>query len=150
MNEISACAKNYAENRCEPSVRVPAMEKTCVIWETCMNRDPAVIGRAKVSAETFAEIINSFVERISYKTMSFVFLSVFAAFFLGNFAFNFVNKTTPSGQKQMTAGRKDQTPPLFIPPASAITNHYYGSTPMTSTSKSKRIKNDIGNKMHLD
>ncbi|KAG5462821.1 MAG: hypothetical protein BJ554DRAFT_3411, partial [Olpidium bornovanus] len=36
---------------------------------TCMYRDPTVVGRAKVSAETFAEIINSFVEPISYKTM---------------------------------------------------------------------------------
>jgi hypothetical protein len=34
-----------------------------------MNRDPTVVGRAKVSAETFAEIINSFIEPISYKTM---------------------------------------------------------------------------------
>jgi hypothetical protein len=34
-----------------------------------MNRDPTVVGRARVSAETFAEIINSFIEPISYKTM---------------------------------------------------------------------------------
>lgn len=34
-----------------------------------MNRDPAVIGRAKVGAETFAEVINSFVDHISWKTM---------------------------------------------------------------------------------
>lgn len=34
-----------------------------------MNRDPTQVGRARVSAETFAEIINSFIEPISYKTM---------------------------------------------------------------------------------
>lgn len=45
------------------------MEKACVAWEKCMNRDPTVVGRARVSAETFAEIINSFIEPISYKTM---------------------------------------------------------------------------------
>lgn len=63
------CSKEYLENRCAPNTRVPAMEKACVAWEKCMNRDPTVVGRARVSAETFAEIINSFIEPISYKTM---------------------------------------------------------------------------------
>jgi hypothetical protein len=45
------------------------MEKACLAWEKCMNRDPTVVGRARVSAETFAEIVNSFIEPISYKTM---------------------------------------------------------------------------------
>jgi Di-sulfide bridge nucleocytoplasmic transport domain len=38
-----------------------------------MNRDPTVVGRARVSAETFAEIVNSFIEPISYKTMVSLF-----------------------------------------------------------------------------
>ena len=66
---MAVCSKEYLENRCAPSTRVPAMEKACLAWEKCMNRDPTVVGRARVSAETFAEIINSFIEPISYKTM---------------------------------------------------------------------------------
>ena len=66
---MAVCSKEYLENRCAPSTRVPAMEKACMAWEKCMNRDPSVVGRARVSAETFAEIINSFIEPISYKTM---------------------------------------------------------------------------------
>jgi Di-sulfide bridge nucleocytoplasmic transport domain len=66
---MAVCSKEYLENRCAPGTRVPAMEKACLAWEKCMNRDPTVVGRARVSAETFAEIINSFIEPISYKTM---------------------------------------------------------------------------------
>jgi hypothetical protein len=69
LGEISQCSKQYVENRCSPDLRVPAMEKACIMWESCMKRDPSVIGRAKLSAETFAEIINGFIEPISYKTM---------------------------------------------------------------------------------
>lgn len=34
-----------------------------------MNRDPLAIGRAQVGAETFAGVVNSFVDPISWKTM---------------------------------------------------------------------------------
>jgi len=69
LQEMAVCSKEYLENRCAPNTRVPAMEKACLAWEKCMNRDPTVVGRARVSAETFAEIVNSFIEPISYKTM---------------------------------------------------------------------------------
>ncbi|GAB5593360.1 hypothetical protein Unana1_08260 [Umbelopsis nana] len=46
------------------------MEQACRNWESCMIRDPLIVGRAKVSAETFAEIINGFVDPISYKSMT--------------------------------------------------------------------------------
>lgn len=89
MKEISVCAKLYHENRCDPENRVPAMDEPCRNWETCMDRDPDTVGRyislhfvigtcsknlfeiyrAKVSAETFAEIVNGFIDPISYKSM---------------------------------------------------------------------------------
>lgn len=34
-----------------------------------MHRDPTVVGRTNVMAETFAGVINSFVDPISWKTM---------------------------------------------------------------------------------
>lgn len=67
--EMNMCARSYVENRCAPDMRVPAMEAACSRWEKCMSRDSSQVGRARVSAETFAEIINSFIEPISYKTM---------------------------------------------------------------------------------
>ena len=73
MAEMAVCAKSFHDNRCELATRVPAMEAVCQSWERCMKRDPRSVGRARVSAHTFAEIFNSFVEPISYKAMvSFV------------------------------------------------------------------------------
>lgn len=34
-----------------------------------MNRDHTQVGKAKLSAQTFAEIVESFVEPVSYRTM---------------------------------------------------------------------------------
>jgi hypothetical protein len=71
LADMAVCAKSYSENRCDHATRVPAMETVCNAWEKCMQRDPKVVGRARVSAHTFAEIFNSFVEPISYKAMVF-------------------------------------------------------------------------------
>jgi hypothetical protein len=66
---MSQCAANYVENRCAKSTRLPALESICAEWDSCMNQDPTRVGRARVSAHTFAEIFNSFVEPISWKAM---------------------------------------------------------------------------------
>ncbi|KAG2223701.1 hypothetical protein INT45_007279, partial [Circinella minor] len=69
LDEIALCNRNYGINHCNPSTRVPAMEEKCNYWEACKNRDPLLITRSKLSAEMAAEILNSFVEPISYKTL---------------------------------------------------------------------------------
>jgi len=69
LAEMAACSKNYVENRCGADTRLPALESVCNNWELCMNRDPSAVKRARLSAHTFAEIFNSFVEPISLKTM---------------------------------------------------------------------------------
>ncbi|EOD50527.1 putative nuclear membrane protein [Neofusicoccum parvum UCRNP2] len=70
LAEMAVCARDYRENRCEPETRVPAMATLCDNWHACMNRDPKKVGRARVSAHTFATIFNSFIEPISWKAMS--------------------------------------------------------------------------------
>jgi hypothetical protein len=67
--EMNKCAKDYTDNRCGMDARLPALEAVCENWERCMNRDPNSVGRARISARTFAEIFNSFIEPISYKAM---------------------------------------------------------------------------------
>ena len=69
IQEISMCAMQYSDNRCAHPDPIPAMIQQCSNWETCMNRDPAIIGRAKVGAELIAEVVNGFVEPISWKTL---------------------------------------------------------------------------------
>lgn len=67
--EILQCAKAYVDNRCEPATRIPAMEKRCSGWEECMGREVIVVGKTRVVAETLAEVVNGFVDVISFKTM---------------------------------------------------------------------------------
>lgn len=74
LAEMAECAAQYAQNRCSKDQRVPAMQAVCENWEKCMNRDPSHVGRARVSAHTFAEIFNSLVEPISWKAMVCQFL----------------------------------------------------------------------------
>lgn len=69
LAEMAACAKDYVDNRCGGGDRLPALETVCGNWERCMNRDPAKVGRAKVSAQTMAIIINSFIDPISWKAI---------------------------------------------------------------------------------
>ena len=48
---------------------MPALVDQCGAWATCMQRDPTRIGRATVTAELLAEIVNSFMETITWKTL---------------------------------------------------------------------------------
>ena len=86
MVEIATCANDYNRNNCDPPEnRAPVMEPYCLNWARCKARDPYKVARAKVSAHTFAEIFNSFVEPISYKAMLFTTILVFGCFGISNF-----------------------------------------------------------------
>ncbi|ORY34716.1 Di-sulfide bridge nucleocytoplasmic transport domain-domain-containing protein [Naematelia encephala] len=76
LQEIAECSHLYLTNRCDPTLRVPAMEAPCKAWEACMQRDPTMVGRVNVVAETFAGVINSFVDPISWKTMGFTLVTL--------------------------------------------------------------------------
>ncbi|GAW05019.1 nuclear membrane protein [Lentinula edodes] len=52
------------------------MFPSCGEWELCMNRDPTKIGRARIGAELIAEVVNGFVEPISWKTLTFTLTSL--------------------------------------------------------------------------
>lgn len=123
LQEMAICSKEYLENRCDPSQRVPAMEKACTAWEKCMNRDPSVVGRARVSAETFAEIVNSFIEPISYKTMIFCLLLVFGSLFFSNFAFGFLRAKAVEHPHPLMAAA---IPPMMQIPPAYPTSDYRG------------------------
>lgn len=109
MAEMAVCAKSYTTNDCDPSTRKPALETVCNNWYKCMNQDPGKVGRAKVSAHTFAEIFNSFVEPISWKAMIFTVIVVFACFGVSNFAFGLFRDKTAAN--------------------AAANNHYYYGAP---------------------
>ncbi|KAI9826129.1 MAG: hypothetical protein M1832_000578 [Thelocarpon impressellum] len=112
LADMAACAQQFVDNRCDRSNRVPAMEAVCNQWERCMNRDPGAVGRARVSARTFAEIFNSFVEPISYKAMVFCLAVAFSCIAGSNLAFALVrNKMSPP--PSVYAQHAHQPPPSY-------------------------------------
>lgn len=82
LAEIAECSNQYLRNNCMPGRRVPALESVCQTWERCMNRDPEVVGRTRVSAETLSQVIDSFLRPLSIRTWlmligSFTFAVIF-------------------------------------------------------------------------
>ncbi|KAI0005425.1 Di-sulfide bridge nucleocytoplasmic transport domain-containing protein [Russula compacta] len=113
VQEISNCAAHYKANLCG-SNPVPAMLRQCGAWETCMNRDPTVVGRAKVGAELIAEVINGFVEPISWKTLAFTLSSLgFMTIFVNSLLSLFRSRlSTP----EQAPPQSQQVYPLPLPP----------------------------------
>ncbi|KAL3481461.1 Di-sulfide bridge nucleocytoplasmic transport domain-containing protein [Aspergillus californicus] len=87
LAEMATCAKSYVDNRCGGGDRLPALEPVCENWERCMNRDPAKVGRAKVSAQTMAIIINSFIDPISWKAILFFLATISTVTVVSNWSF---------------------------------------------------------------
>ncbi|KAG8889048.1 hypothetical protein FRB98_005945 [Tulasnella sp. 332] len=81
LHEIALCSQLYLTNKCHPDTRVPVVEQVCQDWERCMNKDPKVIGRVRVWAETLGEMFNSFVEPIAWKTLAFTVITLFSITF---------------------------------------------------------------------
>ncbi|KAJ5885435.1 hypothetical protein N7495_009945 [Penicillium taxi] len=87
LAEMAVCAKSYVDNKCGGGDRLPALETVCENWERCMNRDPAKVGRAKVSAQTMATIINSFIDPISYKAVMIFLATISTVTVVSNWSF---------------------------------------------------------------
>jgi Di-sulfide bridge nucleocytoplasmic transport domain len=68
VQEITNCALMFRNNHCPGNI-IPHMVQPCSEWEMCMNRDPTKVGRARIGAELMAEVLNGFVEPISWKTL---------------------------------------------------------------------------------
>ncbi|KAE9977435.1 hypothetical protein BLS_001418 [Venturia inaequalis] len=100
--EMAGCARQWQENQCDPAKFnvAPALINLCADWKKCFEKDPQSVGRAKVSAHTFAEILNSFVEPISFKAFVFSLVAVITLVALNHMAFGaFRNKAPPHHQQ---------------------------------------------------
>lgn len=70
--EIQQCREAWTLNHCaDPAHRAPILAGQCAEWQACMARDPTFVGRARVLAEMLGEVVNGFVEPISWKTLIF-------------------------------------------------------------------------------
>ena len=101
--EISLCSRHYYRNKCSVELgqkRLPALEQSCFMWEKCMNRDPQLIGKSKISAETFADIVNGFVKPVSWKALIFINCLIFGSLLVSNISLSsYRNKIDSSTNK---------------------------------------------------
>ncbi|KAK6580199.1 hypothetical protein PZA11_007221 [Diplocarpon coronariae] len=112
LTGIAKCAQEYVINKCGADIRLPALAGPCEAWEICMNKDPDTVGRAQVSAHTFAQIFNSFIEPISYKAMIFVVLIVTVCIMVNNLAFGLFRSKTHYPQHQPFYPQTQSQPPF--------------------------------------
>ncbi|TFK19900.1 nuclear membrane protein [Coprinopsis marcescibilis] len=122
VQEIALCAAQFRDNYCDSPRLAPALAQPCANWETCMNRDPTKIGRARVSAELIAEVINGFVEPISWKTLIFTLTSLaFLTVFINSLLSLYREKLQPNAATVQPASSF----PL-VPAASYPSMHPFG------------------------
>ena len=68
LAEIAQCAEDFIGHGCQHREKLGANFRTmCDKWESCMKQDHKAIGRARISASTWADILNGFVEPLSGK-----------------------------------------------------------------------------------
>lgn len=90
LSEISECSKEYYQNKCfndENNKRAPALEQTCAAWERCMNTDPQQLAKSKITAEALAEILNSFLGQLSWKSLFLLFSLLLGSFLISQATF---------------------------------------------------------------
>lgn len=97
LDEIAQCLKQYTLNKCHLSTRPPAIEQECNYLDKCQNQDPSLISRSNLTSEILAEIINSFFNRLNYKSISIVLIFLIINlvsnyYIIGNFQYNEINR----------------------------------------------------------
>ncbi|ODQ63266.1 hypothetical protein NADFUDRAFT_48162 [Nadsonia fulvescens var. elongata DSM 6958] len=100
--ENAQCLWDFKINNCDKDL--PGIKLECLELERCFNRDPAIIGRAKLSAGAFAEIIDSFIKPISYKSISVIFILTVGSFGVTNFGFNSFRRVNKMNSNESTQG----------------------------------------------
>ncbi|GJD05536.1 Nucleus export protein brr6 [Galdieria sulphuraria] len=93
---VRRCYNDYVDNKCNETQSIPLLRQQCHTWYVCMTRDPKSIGsKTKLYAETLSEVLNSFVEPISYRTLSFILVLLLGFTLVSNLAFHFAKKKSP-------------------------------------------------------
>jgi len=119
MEQIGKCSRDYRENKCDPSTRVPALITACQAWEECMARDPHLVARRSgISAEIFGTTLNSFFDVLSWKSIASLVLLIGGVMLILNMTFSLGRK--PSSEQpvvlQASKGLNNQQITNATPP----------------------------------
>ncbi|ODV59454.1 Brr6/Brl1 family protein ASCRUDRAFT_21749, partial [Ascoidea rubescens DSM 1968] len=91
MLEALICKKQYVENHCEPENVVPALEKRCLEWSKCFNKDfNAAFYNSSIGAETLGQVINSLIEPIGFKALLVGGIGLVVWVFISNVLFGYI------------------------------------------------------------
>lgn len=120
LQEISKCSREFYRNKCNTNIP-PVLETKCTDWSKCMNRDPQLLGKSKITAEILADILNGFVKPISWKTIFFIITIVFGSLIITNLAFNTYRHSSNVKVDQLESTIKHQQ--LLIQEMSSRTTH---------------------------
>ncbi|ORD94275.1 hypothetical protein ECANGB1_928 [Enterospora canceri] len=75
---IQNAKEKYQINRCDPSTRVPALQKQCGEWDNIIRNGFSALNYTKIVVELLAGAIDGFVSKITYKTLVTIgFMMVF-------------------------------------------------------------------------
>ncbi|CAO3600176.1 unnamed protein product [Absidia cylindrospora] len=78
-NSIAHCRQQYQQNHCYDLITSPILAKYCEDWLKCMQKNSHVISRSDIAARVFGELINSFFDALTLKTMFALCLLVFGS-----------------------------------------------------------------------
>lgn len=65
---------NYNLNKCDPSTRVPALQKLCTKWECQMKRSVDSVEISRIVAQVLGEVLDAFVKSIGFKTLGYIII----------------------------------------------------------------------------
>ncbi|KAI8337167.1 Brl1/Brr6 domain-containing protein [Chlamydoabsidia padenii] len=68
-SSIAQCRQKYRENQCSTMATSSILASYCEEWLKCMQKNPHVVKRAHIAARVFGELINSFFNALTLKTM---------------------------------------------------------------------------------
>lgn len=131
LQEISKCSREFYRNKCDNAHIPPVLESKCTNWSKCMNRDPHLLGKSKITAEILADILNGFVKPISWKTIFFLLVMIFGSLVITNLAFNTYRRSSNVDINQLELTIKHQQ--LVLALLLQSQNRHLGRGPYQST-----------------
>ncbi|EPS26389.1 hypothetical protein PDE_01325 [Penicillium oxalicum 114-2] len=101
LHNIAECMQRYEDNKCAAGNLVPGLIPICAADRKCMDTDPTHVRRAMLSARTMAQIIDSFIEPISWKAIIIFLATIGTVAWASNWSFrSFRNNRLNQGYPQ--------------------------------------------------